>query len=59
MVSLNKDPYELSTPKHSHIIHHMHDPIKELLHEFLSYKRNTKIMKCLKFKNIVEAKPEY
>jgi hypothetical protein len=37
MISLNQDPYELSTPKHWRIIHHIHGSNKELLHEFLGY----------------------
>jgi hypothetical protein len=40
VVSPNQDPYEVPTPKHWRIIQHMHDPHKELSHEFLSYKRN-------------------
>jgi hypothetical protein len=31
----------LPTPKHWRIIHHIHDPNKELLRELLSYKSNT------------------
>jgi hypothetical protein len=50
MVSPNQNPYELSTPKHWRIIHHIHGPNKELLYEFLSYKRNTWIMKCSSLK---------
>jgi hypothetical protein len=30
---------------------HIHDPNKELLHKFLSYKGNTQIMKCLSSKH--------
>jgi hypothetical protein len=38
MVSPNQNPYEVATPKHWH--NTIHDPNKELLHKFLSYKRN-------------------
>jgi hypothetical protein len=38
VVSPNQDPYEVPTLKHSCIIQHIHDPNKELLHKFLSYK---------------------
>jgi hypothetical protein len=51
MVSHNQDAYELSTPKHWRIIHHIYGLNKPLLHEFLSYKRNTYIMKCLSLKH--------
>jgi hypothetical protein len=39
MVSPNQDPYELPTPKHWYIIHHIHGLKYELLHEFLNYIR--------------------
>jgi hypothetical protein len=41
VVSPNKNPYEVPTPKHRRIIQHIHGPLKELLHEFLVYKRDT------------------
>jgi hypothetical protein len=39
MVSANQDPYELPTSKHWRIIHRIHGPKDELLHEFLYYIR--------------------
>jgi hypothetical protein len=30
---------------------HIHGPIKELLHEFLTYKRDTEVVKCLSSKH--------
>jgi hypothetical protein len=39
MVSPNQDPYELPTPKHWRIIHHIHSLKYELLHELLYYIR--------------------
>jgi hypothetical protein len=50
-ISPNQDPYELSTPKHWCIMHHIHGSNKELLHEFLGYKRNTWLMKCSSWKH--------
>jgi hypothetical protein len=51
MISHNHDPYELSTSKYWRIIHHIHGPNKELLYEFLSYKRFTLIIKCASLKH--------
>jgi hypothetical protein len=50
-VSPTLDPYKLSTPKHWCIIHHIQGPSKELLYEFLNYKRNTWPMKCSTLKH--------
>jgi hypothetical protein len=41
LVSPNQDSYELSTPKYWRIIQYIYALNKELLHEFLSYKKNT------------------